>query len=727
MIRIKLPTHKHFLYPTPWIPSCDGCYRKDGYTKDGYRCYECRIFFHKECAESSLEINHPSHPEHPLHLFIAEEYFSESKYYCKLCGKPLYYIFYHCPLCEFVIDTACIKNPPPDFIEHPKAHEHSLFHLKNHIHGTCDFCEEKYCSRYLYKCSQCQLKFHFECSNLPLEIIHPCHSKHPLKFLTREEHQFSDGKCRICGNKLGRRFYHCSICKFNVDAACAKNPPPLTILFPKAHDHQISLIPRIIAFTCDACGLAGDRSPYSCQQCDFMIHQSCIDLPEIININRHEHRLSRRLHLNPGSWPCGICHKKVDWSYGAYSCSICPNYATHSKCAIRDDVWDKLELKGIPEEPQEIKPFKVINGNMIRHFSHEEHYLQLNEEKIICGGNIRCEACVLPIYSQAFYSCMQCDFILHKTCANLPRKRRHMYYDKPLTLTSGGMTQFNCWACSNYSSGFRYTNESFSIDVICSALSESIFHESHGCTLYYNYANEKECIACGNGSCSIFNCDDCKFVLDLKCVVLPRTTKHWYDEHILTLCYKNPTKGEHWCDICEESVGLWRDDTVAGGAVKKIARVSVFPGGGCYDRSTAAGPSRWEREASKALVSPFKLPGRRGSLSSVSPTKTPGGSVGSELRRNEALWAAVNDGGELSPRRLKLANRSPWIEGFTVKISGVHVRRGGPVNRVLFSGGLREAVVRRRPARRVSLSLEDDNTWLSILYQIYAWRRRLFA
>ncbi|CAN6968002.1 unnamed protein product [Brassica oleracea var. botrytis] len=554
MNRIKLPTHKHPLYPTPWVRSCSGCYRENDCTKDGYRCYECKIFFHKECAESSLEINHPSHPEHPLHLSIPEYYY-ESKN-CKLCGQTLINMFYHCPLCKFVVDTACIKNPPPDVIEHPKAHKHSLVHLINYYHGTCDFCEEKYCDRYLYKCSQCQLKFHFECSNLPLEITHPFHRKHPLKFLTREEHYFLDGKCRICGDELGRRFYNCSICKFSVDVACVKNPPPLTILFAKAHDHQISLIPRIISFNCDACGLAGDRSPYSCQQCDFMIHQSCIDLPEIINVNRHEHRLSRRLQLSPGSWICGFCHKKVDWSCGAYSCSICPDYAIHSRCALRDDVWDKLELKGIPEEPQEIKPYKVVNGNLIRHFSHEEHYLQLNEENIICGGSIRCEACVLPICSQAFYSCVQCDFILHKTCANLPRKKRHMYHAKPLTLVVGDMTHFTCRACFNRSSGFRYTYSitNFNIDVKCSALSESIFHESHGCTLYYIYGNGKHCIACGNWSYSTFNCDDCKFVLDLKCVVLPKTTRHWYDEHILSLCYENPTKGEHWCDICEESI-----------------------------------------------------------------------------------------------------------------------------------------------------------------------------
>ncbi|XP_018467800.2 uncharacterized protein LOC108839543, partial [Raphanus sativus] len=342
---------------------------------------------------------------------------------------------------------------------------------------------------------------------------------------------------------------------FSVDVDCVRDSPPLAILFPKAHEHQLSLTPRKISFDCDACGMAGDRNPYSCQQCDFMIHQSCIDLPEIVNVNRHEHRLSRRLHLSPGSWICGVCHKNVDWSYGAYSCLTCPNYVIHSKCAIQNDVWDKLELKGIPEEPIEIEPFKVIDENLICYISHEEHYLQLNEDSIISGGSIRCEACVLPINSQPFYKCVQCHFILHQTCAYLPRKKRHFYHDKPLTLICGDMIESGCSMCDKHSDGFKYTDfQFFSIDVTCGTLSESIIHESHPCTLYYNDEKHMKCSSCNRLEYRLFSCDDCNFALDIKCAVLPKTTQHWNDEHLLYLCYEKNKKGEYWCDICEEKI-----------------------------------------------------------------------------------------------------------------------------------------------------------------------------
>ncbi|KAH0901296.1 hypothetical protein HID58_040799 [Brassica napus] len=502
MHAIKLPTHKHSLYPSPWVNLCDGCGWTGGYRKDGYRCYECRCFFHKECAEASSDIHQPSHPEHPLSLMLE---WPEVKR-CKLCGEKLFYMFYHCSICDFVVDTACAKNPPPNVIEFPKAHEHSLVIAKDLSDFKCGFCGEEDHLRYRYRCYLCILEFEIRCSMLSLEIDYPYHPKHPLKFLTKEEQHFSHGKCRICGKELRWKFYHCSICKFSVDVDCVRDPSPLAILFPKAHEHQLSLTPRKISFDCDACGMAGDRSPYSCQQCYFMIHQSCIDLPEIINVNRHEHRLSRRLHLSLGSWVCRFCHKNVDWSYGAYSCSICPNYVIHSKCAIRSDVWDKLELKGIPEEPGDIEPFKVIDENLICHFSHKEHYLQFNEEGIISGGSIRCEACVLPIYSQAFYSC---------------------YTD------------------------FKYC----SIDVKCAMLSESIIHESHPCTLYYITNTYIKCASCNEGGCRSFSCDDCSFGLHERCAVLPKTIQHWYDEHLIFLCYnKNKRGGEYWCDICEEQI-----------------------------------------------------------------------------------------------------------------------------------------------------------------------------
>ncbi|KAL1194894.1 hypothetical protein V5N11_020018 [Cardamine amara subsp. amara] len=75
----------------------------------------------------------------------------------------------------------------------------------------------------------------------------------------------------------------------------------------------------------------------------------------------------------------------------------------HSQCATRNDVWGGIELEGIPEEPGNIMSFKEVCDNIINHFSHEKHNLKLNQDGATHGGSIRCEACMLSVYSDTVY------------------------------------------------------------------------------------------------------------------------------------------------------------------------------------------------------------------------------------------------------------------------------------------------------------------------------------
>ncbi|CAH2078762.1 unnamed protein product [Thlaspi arvense] len=183
------------------------------------------------------------------------------------------------------------------------------------------------------------------------------------------------------------------------------------------------------------------------------LHQDCVYHPYLIRISRHHHRISFISFLPPGKWFCGVCRRKVDNSYGAYSCNKCDGYFVHTKCSLRKDLWDGEELEGIPEEPAEIvvEPFQRISDGIILHFAHY-HHLKLE----ICGaydeGNI-CQACSFPIYEGGYYSCKdQCDFILHEACANTPCKKQHPMHAHSLTLKvglfkySGGQGYFYCSA-----------------------------------------------------------------------------------------------------------------------------------------------------------------------------------------------------------------------------------------------------------------------------------------
>ena len=86
----------------------------------------------------------------------------------------------------------------------------------------------------------------------------------------------------------------------------------------------------------------------------------------------------------------------------------------------------------------------------INHFSHE-HDLKLTDE---IPNNTKCNGCVQYILVP-FYSCTQCSFFLHKSCAELPKIKRHPLHPHPHTL-SYQRASFSCIACHQQCNGLKY-------------------------------------------------------------------------------------------------------------------------------------------------------------------------------------------------------------------------------------------------------------------------------
>ncbi|VYS59578.1 unnamed protein product [Arabidopsis thaliana] len=412
---------------------------------------------------------------------------------------------------------------------------------------------------------------------LPPYKHHSSHPKHPLKNLKHGSPSYADKKCLLCGIKFqDERFnkvrnkcyphknvlelYHCDVCNVCICMSCEGNPPPLAVVSLTTHEHEVHLIPRLLDFTCNACGTQGDRSPYFCLQCNFMIHRDCIDLPRIININRHDHRLSYTSHLGHGNQKCGVCRKAVDGCCGAYSCKKCPSYVVHSLCATRKDVWDMVELEGIPEE-EEIAPFKVIDENTIKHMSHDHDLILYMDGRILHESKL-CEACVCQINTDPFYSCEQCGFILHQTCAIMPREKRHVLCNTPFTLQANDSKDSprqrkTCLLCNQNFTGFGYQSRNGKVmDVRCGSIFEPFVHKSHPHPLFYKFCNNK-CDACETTTFThMLCCDECEFSLDFRCATLPRkVVKQRHDDRPLYLSYiDNNVDGGYWCDICEKKV-----------------------------------------------------------------------------------------------------------------------------------------------------------------------------
>lgn len=113
--------------------------------------------------------------------------------------------------------------------------------------------------------------------------------------------------------------------------------------------------------------------------------------------------------------------------------------------------------------------------------------------------NRRCQACALPICDDIIYSCMECDdFILHQTCAHIPRKKQHAIHPHPISLQVD--SQEWCRACGRQSTGFMYVCHSlgckFILDVCCAYVSEPFEYQCHPHSLFLTSRLSQPCSIC---------------------------------------------------------------------------------------------------------------------------------------------------------------------------------------------------------------------------------------
>ena len=141
------------------------------------------------------------------------------------------------------------------------------------------YCEEKtkraFCYLYRkkildssYRCIKCKRFYlHKSCFELPCELHHPLHRKHlvvltncqpsPYPFLLICHH------CKEYINLSNSSFYYlCLSCEFYLHLGCASLPPLLHPVDVEIHDHSLTLLRKLITFTCDACGKEGKDTPF---------------------------------------------------------------------------------------------------------------------------------------------------------------------------------------------------------------------------------------------------------------------------------------------------------------------------------------------------------------------------------------------------------------------------------------------------------------------------------
>ncbi|KAG7641115.1 DC1 [Arabidopsis suecica] len=485
---------------------------------------------------------------------------------------------------------AANEEEPICRLSHP-THPHTLSRRAGRIPPSgcfaCDKEEPSPCSTFHYSCTTCDVEFHDICHVYPRKLTHPYHLQHPLTLTTQNteteiiskkaEYGYIFKNCNWCGDdsRDGSQFYRCSICNFCLDLSCSQNFPALTITNPKSHHHSLLLFPWPLLIPCEACGLVSLLEPsYACFQCNYLVHESCIDLPRVIKITRHPHRLSHTPFLPPTTPSCRVCYKTVDIKYGQYSCDHegC-SYIAHSKCATHMHVWDGRELEWEPEEldeTEDIVPFKKVGDNMIKYFCHE-HHLKLEKYDSVRDAKKQCQACILRIDSYDFYNCVQCDFFLHEVCAGLPRKLAHALHKHPLVLDPSPILDYSstsCSTCARESTGFRYKCSktdcddeiTIQIDFRCILVPDCFTDKSHEHPLFISTSySRKGNISCDGCKDSVrdeyyLQCTICSFAMCYRCATLPYELYYKYDAHLLSLCYGEDAEKAYWCEVCEKEL-----------------------------------------------------------------------------------------------------------------------------------------------------------------------------
>ncbi|KAG7635656.1 putative chromatin regulator PHD family [Arabidopsis thaliana] len=411
-----------------------------------------------------------------------------------------------------------------------------------------------------YFCATCDKRFHKECVECPLEISYPTHTKHSLQ-LFYSKYRFDH--CIYCRKRATYMIYFCALCDSYMHVLCAQSKIPFFIDQPKRHNHTLTLFPRQASLTCNICGLINKlHFTYVCPICDFVAHSDCIYIPQTIRISRHHHRVSFISSLPFEEKSCGVCRQMVDSDYGAYTCNVCSGYVVHVRCALRKDIWDGKELAEVPEELEDVESFRKIANGVILHFSHR-HHLKFDISGVFVGNKF-CQACVLPINEGNVYVCVECDFILHETCAYAPRKKVHPLHPHPLTLkVDHGDALFQCSACMRKSNGFGYDCTSrtcyYILDAVCASTAEPFNYQGHRHPLFLSLdpKDTPMCHICkSTKDKKVLNCIECDFIICFECATLPYMVRYKHDEHYLTFCHGDEVSDSDWCELCEGKLSI---------------------------------------------------------------------------------------------------------------------------------------------------------------------------
>lgn len=175
---------------------------------------------------------------------------------------------------------------------------------------------------------------------------------------------------------------------------------------------------------------------------------------------------------------------------------------------------------------------KLEDFSSINHFSHQ-HPLKL--QNLVTKAT--CLACSKSVSGSLFYTCVSCNFYLHKACSNLPRTLKHQCDQSHnlVLLSSPAYPEgvFKCNACDSNGNGFSYHCPECQLDlhVVCASMPPLIDHIAHGHKLGLCFRPPYEnqgfsCDICKKPGSNqwLYRCDLCDFDAHMECASAKTTT-----------------------------------------------------------------------------------------------------------------------------------------------------------------------------------------------------------
>ncbi|TYI57500.1 hypothetical protein E1A91_D11G285800v1 [Gossypium mustelinum] len=307
--------------------------------------------FHPKCVKPS-SAKHGYH----RHLLICMESIKEDnfgEYHCDVCEneRNLKHLVYYCPSWRYMAHVECALADV-----HPMYVVTNCNSCRLVLSGPSYRCEM--CFDLLKSAGQKEFYLHKRCANLPNKIQHPSHSIHPLNLYTSHHPQIGRTiSCDECRDICLGFIYLCEQCDFKLDVKCAALRTHKTAVLQEKemarvtesqhfnHHHKLALgycNDPIDETKCTICELPIIGPAYFCREynCDYILHESCLRLPQKIEVPFQWNEIPFQMHQVPfhqehvfvscvfpheDSKPqCYACPFALKSLMFAYNCEHCP-------------------------------------------------------------------------------------------------------------------------------------------------------------------------------------------------------------------------------------------------------------------------------------------------------------------------------------------------------------------------------------------------------------------